>query len=325
MSQSKDPLTTPQKHTYPVPEPGCYAPAVTFFKPTTDTLDLPSQSKYFTYLSTTGLRGLIILGTNAETSLLSRSERLTLLQTARQSVPPDYPIIAGVGGHSTSQVLEYISDAHTSGANYVLLLPCAYFEKQTTPSVVRNFYTQIATQSPLPILIYNFPAVCDGLDLVSDIITAMAKQHENIVGVKLTCGSVAKIARLAAVFPSWRFAVFGGQADFLLGGLAVGSSGCIAAFGNVFPKSIVRVFDLWKEGRQEEALELQWRLSLAEGATKGGVACVKFASAVMTAERAGIEDAVGLLRPRRPYEEPDEGVKKRILETVGPLRGLEDD
>ncbi|KAL8813531.1 MAG: hypothetical protein Q9223_002356 [Gallowayella weberi] len=320
-----DTTTSPQRHSYPVPEPGCYAPAITFFDPSTDTLDIQSQKIYYTYLSTTNLTGLVILGTNAETFLLSREERATLLKVARQSVPDSYPIIAGVGGHSTSQALEYIADAHEAGANYALLLPCAYFGKQTTPAVVKRFYAQVAQDSPLPILIYNFPAVCNGLDLDSDIITDIARQHENIVGVKLTCGSVAKIARLAAVFPSSRFAVFGGQADFLLGGLAVGSSGCIAAFGNVFPNAIARVFALWRAGKQQEALALQQVLSLAEAPTKAGVACTKYAAAVMTARRAGIADAVVLLRPRRPYEEPDDGAKARIREMMKPLSRLEDE
>ncbi|KAL8878415.1 MAG: hypothetical protein Q9198_003767 [Flavoplaca austrocitrina] len=86
MSTTKDTNTAPQKHNYPVPEPGCYAPAVTFFDPETDKLDLPSQKKYFTYLSSTGLKGLVILGTNAETFLLNREERKTLLTTARHAI-----------------------------------------------------------------------------------------------------------------------------------------------------------------------------------------------------------------------------------------------
>ena len=314
-----------RKHCYQVPEPGCYVPAVTFFRPETDELDLVSQKKYFSYLSSTGLKGLVVLGTNAETFLLYREERKSLLEVARQAVPAGYPIIAGVGAHSTSQALEYISDAYHAGANFALLLPCAYFGKQTTPSVVKRFYAQVATQSPLPILVYNFPAVCNGLDLDSEIIAEMTKQHDNIVGVKLTCGSVAKIARLAAIFPPSRFAVFGGQADFLLGGLAVGSSGCIAAFANVFPNAIARVFDLWSTGREKEALALQRVLSLAESPTKTGVASTKYAAAVMTAPRAGITDADILLRPRRPYEEPDDRTKARIFETIRPLSKLEDD
>ena len=312
-------------HNHPVPQPGCYVPAITFFHPETDKLDLVSQKKYYSYLAATGLKGLVILGTNAETFLLSREERKTLLELARQAVPANYPIIAGVGGHSTSQALEYISDARDAGADFVLLLPSAYFGKQTTSSVVKRFYAQVAQQSPLPIILYNFPAVCNGLDLDSDIITDIVKQHENVVGVKLTCGSTAKIVRLAAVFPPSRFAVFGGQADFLLAGLAVGSSGCIAAFANVFPKSVARVFDLWRTGKNREALDLQRVLSLAESPTKGGIASLKYAAAVMTAPRAGIPDAENLLWPRRPYEKVDDAVKARIFGTMNPLRNLEDE
>ena len=315
----------PQPHNHPVPKPGCYVPSVTFFHPSTDTLDLTSQAKYYSYLAGTGLKGLVVLGTNAETFLLNRSERKSLVSVARDAVPAGYPIIAGVSGHSTSQALEYISDAHAAGADFALLLPCAYFGKQTTPAVVKRFYAQVAERSPLPIIIYNFPGVCNGLDLDSEIITEIAKRHDNVVGVKLTCGSVAKIARLAAVFPPERFAVFGGQADFLLGGLAVGSAGCIAAFANVFPKAIARVFNLWSAGREKEALALQRVLSLAESPTKAGVASTKYAAAVMTAPRAGITDAASLLRPRRPYEEPDDGAKAKIFETMSPLSRLEDD
>ena len=319
-----DNATTPRKHRYPVPEPGCYVPGITFFDPETDRLDLTSQKKYYAYLSRTSLRGLVVLGTNAETFLLNREERRALLEAAREAVPAGYPIIAGVGGHSTSQALEYISDAHAAGADFTLLLPCAYFGKQTTGAVVRRFYAQVAAASPLPILIYNFPAVCNGLDLDSDLIAELARRHENIVGVKLTCGSVAKIARLAAVFPPERFAVFGGQADFLLGGLAVGASGCIAAFANVFPNAVARVFDLWRAGRQKEALALQQVLSLAEAPTKAGTASTKYAAAITTASRAGIDDAARLLRPRRPYEEPDDKMKAKIFETMAPLSRLED-
>ena len=87
----------------------------------------------------------------------------------------------------------------------------------------------------------------------------------------------------------------------------------------------MQVYELWKAGRQAEAVALQLRLSLAEGSTKGGVGSLKFAVAVMTAPRAGIEDAVRLLRPRRPYEASSEEVKARIVETMRGLRGLEDD
>lgn len=310
-------------HSHPVPEAGVYAPAVTLFDPDTDKLCLEEQAKYYTYLASTGLKGLVILGTNAETFLLTRDERTTLLKLARQSVPADYPIIAGVGGHSTAQVLEYIADAHAAGANFALVLPCAYFGKQTTPKVIENFYDQVAQVSPLPIIIYNFPAVCNGLDLDSDVMTTLAQRHANIVGTKLTCGSVGKITRLAATFTPSRFAVFGGQSDFLIGGLAAGSAGCIAAFGNIFPKTIVKIFDLWKMGKHDQALALHKLAAHAESPTKAGIANTKYAASLYTAPRAGIANAEPLFKPRRPYEEPTAATKTKIREAMDPLWKVE--
>lgn len=110
-----------------VPPAGVWCPAVTLFDPNTDKVDFANQARYFHYLSTTGLAGLVILGTNAETMLLTREERKVLIATARRAVGPNFPIMAGVGAHSTAQTLEYISDAAVAGANSVLVLPNAYF------------------------------------------------------------------------------------------------------------------------------------------------------------------------------------------------------
>lgn len=308
---------------YRVPAPGVYVPAVTLFDPESDRLCLAEQASYYAYLASTGLTGLVILGTNAETFLLTREERTNLLRLARRSVPAGYPIIAGVGGHSTAQVLEYILDAQSAGADYVLVLPAAYFGKQTTMQVVENFYDQIAAACALPILIYNFPAVCNGLDLDSDLITTLAQRHANIVGVKLTCGSVGKITRLAATFPPTRFAVFGGQSDFLLGGLAAGSAGCIAAFGNVFPRTIVKIYNLWTAGKQDQALALHRMAAHAESPTKAGIANTKYAASIFSAPLAGIAHGEAMFRPRRPYEEPAEAVKELIREKMKPLFEIE--
>lgn len=104
-----------------VPPSGVWAPAVTLFDPATDTLVPEAQAKFYAHLSKSGLAGLVILGTNAETFLLTREERKQLVQTARQAVGPAFPIMAGCGGHSTRQVLEFINDAAEAGANYTLV------------------------------------------------------------------------------------------------------------------------------------------------------------------------------------------------------------
>jgi 4-hydroxy-2-oxoglutarate aldolase len=305
-----------------VPPHGVWCPAVTFFT-AQDTLDLQAQATYFSYLSKTGLAGLVVLGTNAETFLLTREERKMLVATARKAVGPSFPLMAGVGGHSTAQVLEHLQDATEAGADFALLLPPAYFGAATTPHVLDNFFGHVAEVSSLPVVLYNFPGVCNGVDLDSAFIATLAQKHPSIVGVKLTCGSVAKITRLAAVLPKDKFAIFGGQSDFLIGGLSSGSAGCIAAFANVFPKTISRIYALVQEGRADEALILHQKAALAEQPIKAGIAATKYAAAIHSATYAGVNDAAARLRPRKPYVEPTDAIKQNVKTTMAEVAEIE--
>lgn len=307
-----------------VPRPGVWCPAVTFFDRETDTLDLTSQAKYYAYLSRTGLAGLVILGTNAETFLLTREERRTLIETARKAVGPNFPLMVGVGGHSTRQVKEHIADAEAAGANYLLTLPPAYFGKATTPAVIKDFYMDVSRASSLPTILYNFPGVCNGVDMDSDLIIDITSSASKVAGVKLTCGSVAKITRLVATFAPDEFAVFGGQSDFLIGGLSVGAVGCIAAFGNVFPKSISRVFELYKAGKVDEALALHRKAALAEAPCKAGIGVTKYAAAIHAAKAAGIEGAEEKLWPRKPYSPPSDAEKEKVRRVMDRMKDIED-
>lgn len=319
---------SPQPH---VPPAGVWCPAVTFFHPETDSLDLASQSQYFAYLSKTGLTGLVILGTNSEAFLLTREERSQLIATARAAVGPDFPLMAGVGAHSTKQTLELAQDAAAAGANYLLVLPPAYFGKATNMNVVKRFFSEIAAKSPLPVVVYNFPGVCNGVDMDSETITAIVREsaanhpsgRSNVVGVKLTCGSVGKITRLGATFAPEEFATFGGQSDFLIGGLAAGSAGCIAAFANVFPKTTSRIYALYQKGQTNEALKLQQQAALAESPIKSGIASTKYAVACYSAPSAGIQEAEEKLLPRHPYEGVGESTKKAIREAMAEVGVIE--
>ncbi|KAJ5087109.1 Aldolase-type TIM barrel [Penicillium alfredii] len=320
---------SPQPH---IPPSGVWCPAVTFFNHETDTLDLTSQCQYFAYLSQTGLAGLVILGTNSEAFLLTREERAQLISTARAAVGPDFPLMAGVGAHSTKQTLELAQDAAAAGANYALVLPPAYFGKATNMNVVKRFFSEVAAKSPLPVVVYNFPGVCNGVDMDSETIASIVRRsaasnasgRSNVVGVKLTCGSVGKITRLAATFPPEEFATFGGQSDFLIGGLAAGSAGCIAAFANVFPKTAAQIYTLYQKGQIEEARKLQKQAALAESSIKSGIASTKHAVGSFSARLAGIPDAATKLMPRHPYEEVGDGAKKAIQEGMAEVARIEE-
>ncbi|KAI1861076.1 hypothetical protein JX265_009695 [Neoarthrinium moseri] len=305
-----------------IPASGVWAPAPTFLNPETDNLDLEAQAAFYSYLSRTGLAGLVILGTNAEAFLMTREERKVLVSTARTAVGPGFPLMVGVGSHSTKQVLDLIADATEAGATFVLVLPPAYFGKATTPEVIERFFDEVAKNSTLPIVVYNFPGVCNGVDLSSAVIAKLATKHKNIVGCKLTCGSVAKIARLSGALSN--FATFGGQSDFIIGGLSSGSAGCVAAFANIFPKTIVRIYDLYRQGKYDEAFKLHRIAALAEQYIKEGVSATKYAVAIRSAAAAGIVDAVTKLHPRHPYVAPSDTAKTAIREGTKEIAKIED-
>ncbi|KAI2061030.1 hypothetical protein LOZ37_006848 [Ophidiomyces ophidiicola] len=189
--------------------------------------------------------------------------------------------MAGVGGHSTKQVLEHIEDAQQAGANYALVLPAAYFGKATTRSVISTFYDYISCTSPLP------------------------------------------IPRLAAELLPEDFSIFAGQSDFLIAGLSVGSAGCIAAFANVFPKTVAKIYELYKAGQIKEALELHQKAALAESPCKYGIATTKYAAALYAAKAAGIDDAEVKLLPRRPYEPPTGEQKEDVRSMMAEIAGIE--
>lgn len=316
-----------------VPSPGVWCPAVTFFDHATDKPDYDAQALYYAHLARSGLTGLITMGSNAEAFLLTREERYELTALARKTIGPDFPLMCGIGAHSTAQTLQLAEDAAKAGANYALVLPPAYFGKATSMAVVKRFFAEISLKSPLPIVIYNFPGVTNGVDIDSETINAIFQESKathpsgksNIVGVKLTCGSVGKITRLSAQVPADEFSIYGGQSDFLIGGLAAGSAGCVAAFSNVFPTLTSKIYQLWKDGQHEEAFKLQQTAALAETPCKSGVASTKYAVAVYSAQLAGIKDADTKLAPRHPYLPVGDDVKRAVQSIMAKAGEIEEE
>lgn len=112
-------------------------------------------------------------------------------------------------------------------------------------------------------------------------------------------------------------------ANLHLARLSVGSAGCVAAFANVFPKSIAKIYSLYHEGKHSEALALHQKAALAEVPIKSGSAATKFAAAIFSAPAAGIENAEEKLHPRTPYQGPPETVKKVVKERMAELAEIE--
>jgi dihydrodipicolinate synthase/N-acetylneuraminate lyase len=131
---------------------------------------------------------------------------------------------------------------------------------------------QVADVSPLPVIIYNFPGVTQGIDLSSDQLLKLSK-HPNIVGVKLTCGNIGKMSRIVPDVNREEFAVFSGLVDALVPSLAAGASGAIGGLCNLVPKTVVRAYNLATNGGDKRELaKIQKLMADADAlVTKTGV------------------------------------------------------
>ncbi|KAH8682895.1 hypothetical protein BGZ60DRAFT_443488 [Tricladium varicosporioides] len=316
--------TIPSK-TSPLPR-GIYCPVLSLYEKTpTQDIDLEASYAYFSYLIRGGVTGLVLAGTTAEAVLLSPSEKQDLTRVARRAARdlgfPSYPLVAGISGQSTRESIRLAKEAHEAGADFALLMPPSFWQKAVSKDVILGFYKDVADSCPIPVVIYNFPAVCNNVDLNSDVLASLA-QHPNIVGVKLTCGNAGKVTRLTQEFVHGQFGVYGGSSDWLISCLIGGGSGCVTGIGNVFPKSVSKLYSLYEQGEVSEAVKLQGLVAQAEKACKEGIAPTKFGASYFAGPKAGVVEKEKFW-PRKPYLPSPKPMQEWVVEVMKQLDEIE--
>jgi 4-hydroxy-2-oxoglutarate aldolase len=268
--------------------PGIYVPTVAFFDPVTDNVDVETIASHAVRLAKAGVAGIATQGSNGEAVHLSHKERNLVTSTTRKALDAAgfgyMPIIVGCGAQSTRESIELCEEAASAGGDYALVLPPGYYQGLFSKDTIMSFFQDVATASPIPILIYNYPGAVSGLDLNSDSIIELA-QHPNIVGCKLTCGNTGKLNRVAAAThavtvsdPGSGFMCMGGSVDFTLQTLIGGGSGVIGGMANIAPKACVKLVELFEAGKYAEARKLQAVIARGDwAAIQGGIIGTKSA------------------------------------------------
>jgi 4-hydroxy-2-oxoglutarate aldolase len=268
--------------------PGIYVPTVAFFDTETEDLDLETTAKHAVRLAEAGIQGITTQGSNGEAVHMSHRERNAVTLATRSALDKagysHMPIIVGCGAQSTRETIELCFEASAAGGDFALVLPPSYYGGLHAKTTVMDFFRDVATASPIPILIYNFPPAAGGIDLNSDAIIELS-HHSNIVGCKLTCGNTGKLNRIAAATkaatpsnPGSGFMCMGGSADFTLQTMVGGGSGIIGGFANIAPKACIKLVDLIERGNLKEAQKLQAVIARGDwAAIQGGVVGTKAA------------------------------------------------
>ncbi|KAI0477751.1 dihydrodipicolinate synthetase [Xylariaceae sp. FL0804] len=183
--------------------PGLYVPTVCFFDAETEDVDSAAVARHAVHLASAGVAGLATQGSNGEACHLTHAERQLVTSTTRGALDragfTHIPVIVGCAAQSTRETIEYCCEAWRAGGDYALVLPPSYYAPLFAPAsrTIVEYYARVASASPIPVIIYNYPGGANGLDLSSDVIIELAK-HPNIVGAKFTCGNTGKLNRVAA-------------------------------------------------------------------------------------------------------------------------------
>jgi 4-hydroxy-2-oxoglutarate aldolase len=267
---------------------GINVPAVAFFHPDTEDVDVETVAKHAVRLARAGISSITTQGSNGEAVHLTHGERNLITSTTRKALDDEgfhnIPIIVGCGSQSTRETIALCHEALAAGGDYALVLPPSYYKASYTQQSFIDYFEDIASASPIPILIYNYPGAVAGVDLDSDTLIHLAK-HPNIAGCKLTCGNIGKLNRVASATkattpsdPGSGFMCMGGSADFTLPTMVAGGSGIVTGLGNVAPKACVKVFELWAAGQLEEAQKVQAVVARGDwAAIAGGIVGTKSA------------------------------------------------
>ncbi|CAN7551216.1 4-hydroxy-tetrahydrodipicolinate synthase [Paenibacillus sp. LjRoot56] len=194
------------------------------------------------------VHGLFCLGTNGEFFTLTMEEKLRVAEIVIEEAQGRVPIYVGAGCVGTQETAQLAARLEQMGADALSIIT-PYFLTFTQQELIGHFRT-VSEATKLPILLYNIPART-GNTLLPKTVMELSKVP-NIVGIKDSSGSFDNILQvLEQCDPD--FAVLAGTDSLILPTLMAGGHGAIAATANVFPEVVRSIYDLWLQGKPEEA------------------------------------------------------------------------
>ncbi len=246
-------------------------------------VDYNGLAKVIDYIIEGGADYIVALGTTAETPTLYMPERAVIAMYITNHIAGRVPLVIGVGGNSTSEVLDQLREFDLRGADAILSVT-PYYNKPSQEGLYQHFKV-VAENSPLPIILYNI-AGRTGVNMSVETTLRIARDFDNVIGVKEASGNLEQIYRIIDERPEG-FMVISGDDGMTLDISKRSGEGVISVAGNVFPKKMSHFMSLLKEGRFEEAEAAYAPMSeaidaLFEEGNPTGVKCALHAKGVIS-------------------------------------------
>ena len=222
-------------------------------------VDHEALADHVAWMIASGCSGIVALGSLGESQTLSADEKIAILATVRRATPAHQPVIAGIAGLSTPECVALAQRAEHAGCDGLMVLPAYVYKGDWRET--RAHYASVIASTSLSCMLYNNP-IAYGIDVTPDQLAELATKHANLHAVKESSGDVRRVTHVRARLGDG-LRILAGMDDMILESIPMGAVGWIAGLVNAFPTESVRLFELGRDGRLDEArLLYEWFLPL---------------------------------------------------------------
>jgi len=220
-------------------------------------VDVEALKRIVNYQIDNGINYLVVLGTTGEPATLKKEEKELVIKTVIETNNGRLPLVLGVGGNNTAEVVEELKTRDFTGFSAVLSVS-PYYNKPTQEGIYQHFKA-IAEASPLPVILYNVPGRTASNVLPSTVLR-LANDFKNIVGIKEAAGDIVQAMKLIQDKPK-DFLVISGDDMVTLPMVLAGGAGVISVIAEGFPKQFSKMVRLGLERKVDEAYQLHYQLA----------------------------------------------------------------
>ena len=199
---------------------------------------------------------IVVLGTTAETSLLTTEEKNQLIKIIIEANNSRLPLVIGIGGNNTDSVIKEINKTNLYHFSAILSVS-PHYVKPTQKGIIKH-YSMISKESPIPLILYNVPSRTGSM-IEIDTYLEIIDQNDNILGIKEASGNLSFAQDLIKASPT-SIKVICGDDQLTLPMILSGGSGSISVIANAFPSKISKMISFAMSQKVSEAHEIHFEL-----------------------------------------------------------------
>jgi 4-hydroxy-tetrahydrodipicolinate synthase len=220
-------------------------------------VDIEALQRIVNFSIDGGVEYLVVMGTTAENATLTADEKELVIKTVIDVNKGRLPLVLGVGGNNTMQIVEELKTRDFSAFEAILSVS-PYYNKPTQEGIYQHFKA-IAEASPVPVILYNVPGRTSSNMLPSTVVR-LANDFENVVAIKEAAGDMAQAMQIIKNAPK-DFLVISGDDMLALPIVLAGGAGVISVIGQGFPKEFSEMIRLGLNKKATDAFKTHYFLS----------------------------------------------------------------